>query len=456
MSTMQPSPLDASQQRSPLERFLGLFSEVRAGEGATVLLLTLNVFVLMTTYYIIKPVREALILAGGGAELKSYSSAGQALLLLAVVPAYAALASRVPRRRLINTVTLIFTGCLVGFYALAQVDVPLLGVAFFLWVGIFNVMIIAQFWSFANDVYSKPEGERLFPIVGFGMSVGAVAGSFSAGQLIRPFGIYQMLLVSAALLLGALAITNVVETRSRRQPPDPAVPARQAAPEETLGSDGAFALVFRNRYLLLIALAILILNWVNSSGEYILSSLVTRTAASEAAARGLREGQFIGTFYSNFFGVVNVAGVLIQLFLVYRIIKYLGVRVALLILPVIALGAYVLLAFYPVLQIVRWAKTAENSTDYSLQNTLRAVLFLPTTREEKYKAKQAIDTFFVRVGDVLAASVVYVGTTFLSMTTARFALVNVALVAIWIGLVIAIGRRFQAMTAAGPAVESTR
>jgi AAA family ATP:ADP antiporter len=120
-------------------------------------------------------------------------------------------------------------------------------------------------------------------------------------------------------------------------------------------------------------------------------------------------------------------------------LKYLGVRVALLFLPVIALGGYMLLAIYPILSAVRWAKTAENATDYSLQNTVRNVLFLPTTREEKYKAKQAIDTFFVRIGDLLSAALVFVGTTLFAFRTEQFAMVNIALVAIWLFIAVRIG-----------------
>src|SRR5262245_59310340 len=118
-------------KKGAIEQFLGLFADVRGGEGATALLLTLNIFLIMTSYYIIKPVREALILSGGGAELKSYLSAGLAILLLAVVPAYSGLASRFGRRRLITVVTIFFIACLVAFYALARTKIPL-GVVFFL------------------------------------------------------------------------------------------------------------------------------------------------------------------------------------------------------------------------------------------------------------------------------------------------------------------------------------
>jgi AAA family ATP:ADP antiporter len=437
--------MEETRPRSPLEKLLGLFAEVRAGEGGTALLLTLNVYLLLTTYYIVKPVREALILAGSGAEVKSYAAAGQALLLLAAVPAYSALASRLPRRRLINFVTIFFAACLVLFYVLARAGTPYLGVFFFLWVGIFNLMVIAQFWSFANDVYTPEQGKRLFAIVAFGASFGAVSGSLIAGRLIAPLGVEQMLLVAAVILVATLLLTNVIDAReSRRARPEAGAEAEGAAAveEEPIGKGGAFGLVWRNKYLLLIAFLMLVLNWVNTTGEYILGRVVEKNAIELVAAGqsgGLDVGQYIGKFYSDFFSVVNVVGVLMQLFLVSRILKYLGVRVALLILPVIALGGYVFLAFAPVLAAVRWVKTAENATDYSLQNTVRNVLFLPTTREEKYKAKQAIDTFFWRAGDMLQAALVFVGTTMLSFETSHFALVNVALVLVWGAIAVAIG-----------------
>src|SRR5215210_5517561 len=159
-----------------LDRALRLFADVEGGEGATAVLLSCNIFLLFTAYYVIKPIREALILSGSGAEVKSYAAAGQVLLLLGFVPAYGALADRLPRRGLLNTVTAFFVACLVGFYALTRAAAPV-GVLFFLWVGIFNSMIVAQFWSFANDLYTKNQGERLFAIVAFGGSLGAVIGA---------------------------------------------------------------------------------------------------------------------------------------------------------------------------------------------------------------------------------------------------------------------------------------
>jgi AAA family ATP:ADP antiporter len=449
---------------SPLDRVLRLFTEVRAGEAATALLLTLNVFLLLTSYYILKPVREALILTGGGAEVKSYASAGMAVLLLGLVPAYGALANRMPRRRLINVVTAFFAACLVVFYMLAGTRVPL-GVVFFLWIGIFNMMVVAQFWAFANDVYSPEEGQRLFPIVGFGASSGAVLGSAIAGWLIEPLGVNQLLLLGGALLVAASVLTNIVDDRERRRT-EAHLPKAQTTAEQPAATtsemrafrlkappappQNPFRLVLTNRYLLLIAVLVLLLNWVNTTGEYVLGRTVARAAAQavrDGSAGGLTEAEYIGKFYAGFFSVVNLVGLGLQLFVVSRIVKYLGVRTAILFLPVIALLGYTLLAFVPVLAAVRWAKTAENATDYSLQNTVRNMLFLPTTREQKYKAKQAIDAFFVRVGDMLSAGLVYVGVTYFALSAQQFAMVNLLLAAVWLLVALLIGRAYTRLVA---------
>ncbi len=442
--------------RSLLDRALGMFSPVRAGEGRQVLLLTLNVFLLLTAYYIIKPVREALILSEWGAEAKIYASAGQALLLLGAVPLYGRLAARVNRRRLISVVLLFFAACLVAFYLLARTGAPL-GIPFFLWVGIFNLMVVAQFWSFANDLYTPDQGKRLFAIVGFGASAGAVFGGVITARLIEPVGLYQLLLLSAVLLVGSLMLTLAAEGGGRRRAGEP-------APQENLEGANGFSLVMRSRYLLLIAGMMVVANLVNTTGEYVLGA---RVAAGQeeavpqvvradgmsdqdfAAAQLARQGEVgrnIGRFYADFFSVVNLVGLLTQLFLVSRIVQFFGVRWGLRLLPLIALGGYALMAAFPVLAVTRWAKTAENATDYSLQNTVRNMLFLPTSRQEKYKAKQAIDTFFYRAGDVMAALVVLLGTRILHLSPTGFALANVAFAAAWLLLTQGIARRFETLS----------
>jgi AAA family ATP:ADP antiporter len=457
------------ERAGPLDRALRLFADVQAGEGTTAVLLALNVFLLFCAYYVIKPIREALILSGGGAEVKSYAAAGQALLLLILVPAYGALADRLPRRGLLNAVTAFFVVCLIGFYGLTHSNVPI-GVVFFLWVGVFNLMIVAQFWSFANDIYTKEQGERLFAIVAFGGSLGAVVGSAMTGALIPVIGVPQLLLVAAGLLIAAAVISNVVDTRERAQH-ETHLPANLTTAEipaatgeyqidtvedakkltvslpgtAPVNRRGTFRLVFADHYLLLIAFLMLVLNWVNTTGEYILGRTVARAAEASVAAGqagGLSVQEYIGSFYSEFLFIVSVASMVLQLFVVSRLIKYFGVRVAILVLPILALTGYAVLAFVPILSLVRTVKIAENATDYSVQNTVRNVLFLLTSRDQKYKAKQAIDSFFVRAGDVLSAALVYIGTTWLALGPTGFARVNLVLAVVWLVLAVAIGREY--------------
>jgi AAA family ATP:ADP antiporter len=356
---------------------------------------------------------------------------------------YGRLVAAVARLQLIRIVTWFFIGCLVLFYLLARAGVPL-GIVFFIWIGIFNVMVIAQFWGFANDIYTREEGERLFPIVGFGASSGAVLGAVLAGWLIGPFGIFQMLLVGAAGLLLQFEITKAVDRReaSRARPARPA--AQDAAPKHN-----AFALVFRSRYLTLIGVMLMIFYCVDSIAEYILGSVV-RQHAMDMVASGVANGstvqELIGRFYSTYFGLVNAGSLLLQLFVVSRIVKYLGVGTAVCIQPALAFLAYNVITFAPSLGFILAAQVASKSADYSLNNTVRNMLFLPCTREEKYSAKQVIDSLFVRFGDLLSAGVVFVGTTVLGLSTTGFGTVNIMLAAVGLSVAFVVGYTYIRLT----------
>ncbi len=453
-------PAVPSEKKSPLDRLLLLFADVRAGEGLAAVLLTVNLFFLLTAYLIIKTVREALILSEGGAEIKSYAAAGQAMLLFVIVPAYGFLASKVNRIRLINWVSLFFISNLGVFYLLAQLGVPL-GIPFFLWVGIFNLFVVAQFWSFANDIYTEEQGKRLFAIVAFGGSLGAILGPKVASALFAPFGPYRLMLVTAGLLGACLIFPNVV---NRMEGSQKRAAARFRDAEKPLPKGGAFKLVTGKPYLFLIAFLMVVANLVNTTGEFILGKTVTeeaqRVASVEPAAitgeepakpateeqKQKRVQDFIASFYGNYFFAVSLISALAQLFLVSRIMKFCGVPASLFFLPVVALGGYSTIAFMPVLSYIRFAKVMENSTDYSLQNTARQALFLPTTREEKYKAKAAIDTFFVRAGDVLSTVLVFLSVEF-ALTVQALSVVNVVLISLWLLLVVGIGRSYKTLTA---------
>lgn len=420
-----------SVEKSWLDRSLSLFADVRAGEGATAALMLANIFLLLVCYSVIKTVREPLILLGGGAEVRSYAAAGQALLLIGFVPLYSWFASRVDRVRLLVGVTLFFVACIELFAMAVAARVPYIGVAFFVWVGIFNVSLVAQFWSLANDIYTKNAGERLFPIIVIGMTAGAPLGSFIAGRLFR-LGVTPnvILQISAALLIVSVAIYLWINKRHEQ---------RAGAPEQVMSAADGFGLVLANPYLRLIAVLIVLLNVVNTTGEYVVARLLTIHVNELAAGNvAFDKVAYIGGFTGDYQFSVNVLALLLQAFVSSRLIKYRGLCGALLALPLVALGGYAIIAAGAGLSVVRWVKTFENATDYSIMNTARQLLWLPTSREEKYKAKQAIDAFFMRGGDVLSAVVVYVGSRLLHLTVEQFAAANIVLTLAWIGVALAI------------------
>lgn len=465
-------------RKSALERFLSLFTDVRAGEGPITLLMSFNIFLLLTSYYLIKPVRDALILAGGGAEARSYLAAAMAVLLFFLVGGYAKLVSRFERTKLITVVTGLFIACLVAFWALGRAGIPYLGYAFFIWVGIFSVMVVAQFWSYANDVYNNESGKRLFPLVAFGGTVGAVAGAGIAEKLLEYFSVMEMLLWAAALLLACIGLTNVI---SRKVWGKAAMEARQReltakakVPEKGKKESLGFDLLLRHKYIGFIALLVLMLNLVNTTGEYILGSLVedfgtveTEAAVEQAVATGAPltfknqefgdpavpenqeeyQGSVIGSFYASFFFWVNLLGMALQLFVVGRLIKYGGVKAGLLWLPIVALGTYALIFFLPAIRYARIGKTFENASDYSVNKTTLQMLFLPTSIDIKYKAKQVVDSFFHRIGDVFSAGIVFLGTAVFTFGTKGFAALNLVFIGFWLVLVFLIVREHRAIEA---------
>ena len=432
---------------SPVERLLRVFAPVQRGEGLIVLLLVHTIFLILCSYYLLKTVREGLVLASGGTfglrgeELKLYASGAMAILLVGIVPLYGAIASRVPRIRLIRVSYLAVLMSLGVFFVLGRTGVPV-GVPFYLWLGIVNVFLIAQFWSYASDLCTEEQGKRLFAAIGIGGAAGAIAGPRFA-LLADTWG---AMAIAAAMIAVCLVLFCVVERIAvRPEPFDSAASrprsGRAESKDAPLARDGGFALIRRDRYLALIAVLLVLANIVNTIGEFILSRAAVEHAA--AAATDAERRELIKAFYASFYSWVNGIGFLVQAFLVSRLMVVSGVRTALFVLPAIALTGYGLIGLVGGLTLIRAAKVVENATDYSLQNTVRHALFLPTSREAKYKAKAALDTFFVRAGDLIAALVVMIAVGRLGLSPAALAGVNVVLAVVWLGVAAALGRRHR-------------
>ncbi|MGH7285517.1 MAG: NTP/NDP exchange transporter, partial [Polyangiaceae bacterium] len=406
------------------------FAKVEPGEALSALVLTLTVFSLLTAYYLLKTAREPLILLEGGAEVKSYAAVGQSVLLIGIVRIYSVIARRVGRLKLLAIIYFFFVSNLVIFALLVRAKIHV-GIIFFLWVGIFNVTAIAQFWSFANDVYTEEQGKRLFAIIGIGSSVGAVVGAKFA-QLLVPLGTSMLMIVAAVILAGCVGLIAVVDKREG----SPGKKKNDPHHDEPLVDARTFQMLLHDKYLILIALLTLVLNCVNKTGEYMLDKALL---AGAPAAHGPGAEAFIGAFKADYFSWINLVGVLMQLFAVSRILKYLGVRGALFCLPAIALAGYTASFIAPVIAIVRLTKIAENSFDYSIQSTTNQTLYLVTNRSEKYVGKTIIDTFVVRFGDVVSAGFVGLGAK-LALSTRQFAGINLVLIGVWAFMIFLIGK----------------
>lgn len=473
--------------RSLFERFLGLFAEVKRGEALTALLMFSNIFFILTAYYILKPVREALTIGGirlwgiEGDEAKTYLSVLMAGLLVGIVPLYGYLGQRMKRLKLLWVTTIFSVTSLISFLFWGQATGvnTAIGVSFFVWLGIVNYFLVAQFWSYANDIYTEAQGKRLFALVAIGQSLGGLVGPFitDAGS----GHIFLLMGVAAAILMVCITLYTIVNRREDRA----SDAAKRAAAAKPLDKEGGFQLVFKSKYLFLIAMTILVTNVVNTTGEYMLSNAAkirsqeqvpassvvdspgaegaeasaaapgrstsaeidekTLTDEQEQKLRDLRSAN-IGKFYGRFYLIVNLVGLLIQMFLVSRIFKYLGVRVALFVMPLISLGGYAAMGVLGGLMVIRVVKTAENAIDYSLQNTIKHALFLPLSREAKYKAKAATDVFFVRIGDAVAAGVVALGLHAFGFGVEQLAYINVVVCALWIVICIGIAREHRRLT----------
>jgi AAA family ATP:ADP antiporter len=414
-------------------RFLRPFAKVEPTEALTAAVMTLCVFLLLLAYYLLKTAREPLILLQGGAEVKAYTAAGQSLLLIPVVRIYASLARRVGRMQLVGGTYGFFSANLVLFAALTRANWSI-GVPFYLWVGIFNVTAIAQFWSFANDIYSAEQGKRLFAVLGIGSSLGAVMGSVVA-QRLAPLGPSALMLSAALVLLVCIALLIWIDRRETAGQ----TRAQAVQRDEPVLDEPMLSFLLNDRYLVLIAGLTFLLNYVNSNGEYVLDRTLLATVAEQGVGAA-QATQFVAGFKAEYFRWVNVIGVLLQLFVVSRVLTRFGVTRALFVLPLVAFVSYGVILVAPVLALIRVGKIAENSLDYSLQNTARQALFLVSSRAEKYVGKTVVDTFVVRVGDVCSAGSVWVAAHF-ALPVKAFAAVNLGLIAAWLCVLVAI--RFE-------------
>lgn len=441
-------------RRTATERFLGIFTEVRAGEGKVALLMFVNVFLVLCAYYFIKPIREGWIAISDisgltKTEVKAYSSFAQSIFLLFIVGWYGRLSDRWDRATLISRATLFCISNMVIFWFLQPglffTSLPVSGIIFYIWVGMFGVFIVAQFWTFCADIYSDERGKRLMPMIAIGATSGAAAGSWIVDLFVDSGLVHTeaLLLVACVPLFISIALTRYVD---QHVAPVKAVAKPEEAIAEHKQDEKQFAFLFNgarlvmlSRFLMAAALVTLLVNWVNTNGENLLFRVIQETLASQAVDQGISNPADIQTFtrdgttafYGNFYFWVNIVALVLQAFVASRLLKYGGFGLLLLMLPAIALLSYTAMALLPILAVVKFMKIAENATDYSINNTARHVLWLPVSSETKFHGKPAIDTLYARLGDGLAALTILVGVQFLDLSTTAYFVFNVLLVLLW-------------------------
>jgi len=409
------------------------FARVRRTEIAAATLSIAWVFLALASYYLIKPLRSAMVQTRIGVDQKPIAMVLTALFLFFFVLVYGRIVQRVGRRALVVGTYLCFLGCLGAFVAVLPLGGKVSAYAFYVFVSTFNMLVVSQFWSVATEVWNKEEGLRLFGFVGVGAVAGAAFGSEIVSEWAKELPLAAMLLLCAAGLGVCLALSLAL--------------MRVRPPVRTEGADApgsALRLVLASPYLRTIGLVAILLNVVNSNDEWILDKVVSHSDLSEADA---------GAFYGRFFLVQNLLTLAIQVVLTARVHRRFGAGVALLFLPLVALGGAFFFLLIPTLAVIRTAKLAENATDYSIQANTRELLYLPTTSAEKYAGKNTNDVFVVRVGDLVAAGATWIAAHVLiprlGETAGLRALVigNVVLVGVWIVLVRRIGRTHGALMA---------
>jgi AAA family ATP:ADP antiporter len=415
-------------------------SDVHESEWKLVILFFANLFLLLTAYYILKVVREPLILLGGSAIQRSYARGLQAGLLVVIIPAYGLLANRVEPARLVHGITAVFVASLAAFFVARREGVGV-GFAFFVWLGIFSTLSIAQFWSIANDVMTESQGKRLFPLVAVGGTAGGILGAQFAARAIAHLTPEAMMLVAAGLLVVCMVLTHFAYVGGLEHHDASTDPRLQARDRR-----GGFTLVVGDRYLLLIGLSVIALNLITATGDFVLAQMVSAKAhALPAAARA----RYIGAFYGDLQTWVTILTTLVQIFVVARVFKAVGIGGALFFMPFVVVLGYAAFAVAPLLAAVTAVKVGESTADYSLQNTIEHALFLPTSRDAKYKAQSAIDTVSKRLGDLASTGLVFVGTK-AAFGVRGFAIANVVAGLVWIWLALQLRRR-QALVVPAPA-----
>ncbi len=420
--------------RTLIERTIDL----RAGELPALLISFAYFFFLLCAYYIIRPLRDEMGILGGIKNLP-WVFTGTFLVILAMVPLYGWVSSRFARKKFLPLIYLFFIVNLLVFYLLFQYDVSPSTVAqsFFIWVSVFNLFVISVFWSFMSDIYDKDQAKRLYGTIAAGGTSGAICGPILTTGLAQPLGTHNLLLISAILLgLSILCIKKLSLWFDKQ--PQTQLDTRYQQP---MGGHwlAGFSLVVRSPYLMGIGVLILMYSML-STFLYFQQASIIQDSFSHSGERT--------SVFAMIDLAVNSLTILIQLFFTGRIVKSLGLAWTLALIPLLLVGGFLILSFSPVLAVLIIVQVFRRAGNYSIMRPAREMLYVVLEREEKYKAKNFIDTVVYRGGDAVSAWI-YDGMRSIGLSLGQIAFIAAPIAAVWALVAYRLGVQREKIAEAG-------
>jgi AAA family ATP:ADP antiporter len=416
--------------------FLKRIVAVEEHEVRPMLLAALYYFLLLAAYFVIRPIRDEMGIAGGVRNLP-WLFLGTLLGMLLVHPLFTALVSRLPRRLFIPISYTFFAVNLVAFWLLFQTISEGAGIwtgrVFFVWTSVFNLFVVSIFWSLMADLFRPAQARRLFGFVAVGGTVGAVVGSSVTAFLATRVGPTNLLLVSAAILgLAMLAARHLMSTVTRSRIDDDPLRPPTAQIEQPVGG-GVFdgiRTVFASNYLLGIV-GYMLLYTITATFLYFQQAEIVEVSFTDRAARTV--------FFARIDLAVNILTALTQIFLTGRIVRRIGVALSLATLPLVCILGFAALGVTPTLIAIAIFQVLRRSSNYAIARPCREMLYTVIPRSAKYKAKNFIDTFVYRFGDQVGAWS-YTGLGALGLGAAAISLVAAPLAAVWLVIGLWLGR----------------
>jgi ATP:ADP antiporter, AAA family len=419
--------------QGPFAKALKVIAKVEPAEIRAVMLSFIYFFFLMTSYFILRPLRDTMGTVYGVAHLQELFT-GTFIVSFIVAPIYAGFASRI---RLAT-----FLPWVYGFIALTMVIFYLLfktvandrwvAAAFFVWTSTFNLLTISVFWSLMADIYSRTQAKRLFGFIAAGGTVGTISAPAFTVLFVSAVGTNTLLLISAVGFTVTAFLVRMVEAEKRRLLAL-GKEAQGTSLDHKLGGNpfDGFTLLFKSSYLLMIALFILLMTTISTVIYFQLQDLITHDFATRAARTRA---------FATIDLATNSIAVVIQLFGTGRFIQRFGVTAGLLLNPIIMVIAFLAVAFSPVLMVLGTIQVLRRFSEYAIAKPSRDMLFTVVDQQAKYKAKNVIDTVVYRFGDLTSA---WLSAAVLPFGVAGLAVAGVVVSAIWFPIAYFLGKRYE-------------